>query len=239
MAVTRANLAARAEVSARRRERPSLRLKLKSRAQSSGHVDGGWWPRSRDLSVELPPLAEVLAVRLSSVRRVEFARAGWKAAPATIDVGGHSVRFEGSDLQDENLLHVIGRDGRRVILVVVPPEASDAAGHAAIVAAGRRGYPETPTEILTTCGVLGRRAGTSESRGTRDDGQERWEADGDYSDMSVLSEVAEDDVVNDIVGHDLARARASSANPAAAHNTNCAQGLPRSSERISAYAAQE
>jgi len=146
-------------------------------------VDGGWWPRSRDLSAELPPLAQVLAVRLSSVRRVDFARAGWKAAPASIQVGGHTVRLEGSDIQDENLLHVIGRDGRRVILVVVPPEASAAAGHSAIVAAGRRGYPETPMEILTTCGVLGRTAGTSTSRGISDGGQERWEADGGYADM--------------------------------------------------------
>ena len=97
--------------SARRPARPPLRLKLKSRAQSSGHVDGGWWPRSRDLSAELPSLAKVLAVRLSSVRRVDFARASWKAAPASIDVGGHTVRLEGSDIQDENLLHVIGRDG--------------------------------------------------------------------------------------------------------------------------------
>jgi hypothetical protein len=139
------------------------------------------------LSAELPPLAQVLAVRLSSVRRVDFARASWKAAPASIDVGGQTVRLEGSDMQDENLLHVIGRDGRRVILLVVPPEASDAAGHSAIVAAGRRGYPETPTEILTTCGVLGCTAGTSNSRGTRDGGQERWEADGGYADMPLLS----------------------------------------------------
>jgi hypothetical protein len=105
--------------------------------------------------------------------------------PASIDVGDNTVRLEGSDMQDENLLHVIGRHGRPVILVVVPPEASDAAGHSAIVAAGRRGYPETPTEILTTCGVLGRTAGTSESRGTCDDGPERWEADGGYADMPL------------------------------------------------------
>ncbi len=90
-------------------------------------------------------------------------------------------------MQDENLLHVIGRDERRVILVVVPPEASDAAGHSAIVAAGRRGYPETPTEILTTCGVLGRTAGTSKSRRTGDHGQERWETDGGYADQPPLN----------------------------------------------------
>jgi hypothetical protein len=175
-----------AGLSVRRPARSPLRLKLKPRARSSGHVDGGWWPRSRDLSAELPSLARVLSVRLSRVRRVEFARASWEAAPASIDVGDQTVRLEGSDMQDENLLHVIGRDGRRVILVVVPPWASDAAGHSAVVAAGQRGYPETPTEILTACGVLGRTAGTSNSRGTRDGGQERWEADGGYADTPLL-----------------------------------------------------
>jgi hypothetical protein len=150
-------------------------------------VDGGWWPRSHDLRVELPPLAEVLAVRLSRVRRIDFSRVSWKPAPASIEVGGHTIRLEGSDMQDENLLHVIGRDGRRVILVVVPPTAGDAAGHAAIVAAGRQGYPETPTEILTTCGVLDRTEGTSESRAMRDGGQERWEADGGYADVPMLN----------------------------------------------------
>jgi hypothetical protein len=128
-----------------------------------------------------------LAVRLSSVRRVDFARASWKAAPASIDVDGHTVRLEGSDMQDENLLHVIGQDGRHIILVVVPPEASNAAGHSAIVAAGRRGYPESPREILTACGVLGRTAGTSKSRGSHDGGQERWEADGGYADVPLLN----------------------------------------------------
>jgi uncharacterized protein DUF5994 len=164
-----------------------LRLKLKPRTRSSGHVDGGWWPRSRDLSVELPPLARVLAVRLSSVHRVDFSRAGWIPAPTSIEVDGHIIRLEGSDVQDENLLHVIGRDGRRVILVVVPPAASDAAGHSAIVAAGRRGYPDTPTQILTTCGLRGRAAGTSKPPGIADGGQERWEADGGYADMPLLN----------------------------------------------------
>jgi hypothetical protein len=176
-----------AGLSARRPAQPPLRLKLKPRARSSGHVDGGWWPRSRDLGAELPALAEVLAVRLSRVRRVDFARSSWKPAPASIEIGGHTIRLEGSDVQDENLLHVIGRDGRRVILVVVPPEASDTAGHSAIVAAGRRGYPETPTEILTTCGVLSRTAGMSEPRRTPDGGQDRWEADGGYGGIPLLN----------------------------------------------------
>jgi Family of unknown function (DUF5994) len=157
-------------------------LTLKPRARSSGHLDGGWWPQSRDLSLELPALADVLAVRLSTVRRVDFARASWAPAPPSITVNGHTIGLEGSDVQDENLLHVIGRDGRRVILLVVPPDAGDTAGHSAIVTAGRRGYPDTPPEILITCAVLARTRATSEPRRTTPDtGQDRWEADGGYA----------------------------------------------------------
>jgi hypothetical protein len=36
--------------------RLTLRLKLKPKAPTTGYVDGAWWPRSRDLSAELPAL---------------------------------------------------------------------------------------------------------------------------------------------------------------------------------------
>ena len=36
-----------------------LRLRLKPRGPVTGFVDGGWWPRSRDLAAELPALLAV------------------------------------------------------------------------------------------------------------------------------------------------------------------------------------
>ena len=36
-----------------------VRLRLKPAAPTSGHVDGSWWPRSRDLAAELPDLLAV------------------------------------------------------------------------------------------------------------------------------------------------------------------------------------
>jgi len=33
-----------------------LRLRLRGPGVVGGFVDGGWWPRTRDLSIELPPL---------------------------------------------------------------------------------------------------------------------------------------------------------------------------------------
>jgi len=45
-------------------------MKLKPKAPATGYVDGAWWPRSRNLSAELPALQAVLAVRLGRIRRV-------------------------------------------------------------------------------------------------------------------------------------------------------------------------
>lgn len=46
-----------------------------------GALDGGWWPQSRDLSVELPDLVDNFPVALGRVQRVVFSRPDWDTAP--------------------------------------------------------------------------------------------------------------------------------------------------------------
>ena len=132
----------------------SLRLRLKPKAPRTGYVDGGWWPRSHDLVAELPELAEVLAIRLGSVTRVAFAITGWDAAPRRVMINGHTVRLEGFHAQDEHVIHVSGPDRGRISLLVVPPGATGASGHKAIMVASRRANADTPAEILTESGAL-------------------------------------------------------------------------------------
>ncbi|HKS47628.1 MAG TPA: DUF5994 family protein, partial [Amycolatopsis sp.] len=50
----------------------TLRLRLKPKAPATGYVDGAWWPRSRDLSAELPTLLAVLAIRPGRIERVTY-----------------------------------------------------------------------------------------------------------------------------------------------------------------------
>jgi Family of unknown function (DUF5994) len=59
-------------VSGRRHTGPEKtpRLRLKPKAPMSGRVDGAWWPRSDDLTKELPDLLAVLSVRLGAIDRV-------------------------------------------------------------------------------------------------------------------------------------------------------------------------
>jgi len=46
------------------------RLRLKPAAPAMGHVDGAWWPRTRDLTAELPALLAAVAARLGRIDRV-------------------------------------------------------------------------------------------------------------------------------------------------------------------------
>jgi hypothetical protein len=149
----------------------SLRLRLKPKAPATGYVDGAWWPRSRDLTAELPALAEVLAVRLGQVQRVAYALSAWDPASRRFEVAGYQVRLEGFSYQDRNIIHVTGSNRGRISLLVVPPETTDAAGHDALMTAGRRSNADRPEEILAAASLPTPRVATDDAKG-------RWEGDG-------------------------------------------------------------
>jgi hypothetical protein len=131
-----------------------LRLRLKPKSAPTGYVDGGWWPRSNDLSLELPALAHVLGVRLGPVVRVAFSLDAWDAQPRHTTVDGRTVRLEGFHSQDRHVVHVSGSDGARISLLVVPPEAGTTAAHDAMTTASRRGNTDHPVRILAAEGIV-------------------------------------------------------------------------------------
>lgn len=154
-----------------------IRLRLTPKAPPTGYVDGGWWPRSRDLTVELPALAHVLGVRLGRVTRVAFRITAWDLAPRQTTVDGHAIRLAGFHSQDEFVVHICGPDRQRVSLLVIPPEATVNAAHEAMMTAARRGNKDQPFEILVASGALPDGA-VPRPRLVRDDDQTRWANDG-------------------------------------------------------------
>jgi hypothetical protein len=156
-------------------ERQPLRLRLKPKGPQTGYVDGGWWPRSRELAAELPALAEVLAVRLGPVYRVAYAMESWPDTPRRIEVDGHPVRLEGFHSQDSSIVHVSGLDGRRVTLLLVPPDAAEAAGHEAMMTAGKRDNADSPAQILAAAGVKATRSIPGQRAAAADVGAQRVE----------------------------------------------------------------
>jgi Family of unknown function (DUF5994) len=54
-----------------------LRLRLRGSGDGDGYVDGGWWPRSLDLGVELPPLLAEVWSGGYDVFRVSYDLTAW------------------------------------------------------------------------------------------------------------------------------------------------------------------
>lgn len=132
---------------------PPLRLQLKPEGPATGYVDGGWWPRSQDLTAELPALAEALAVSLGRIERVAFALSAWDQTPRRFEVDGYRVHMEGFTYQNQNIIHLTGSNRGRVSLLVIPPEMADAAGQDALETAARRGNTDQIEEILAAVSV--------------------------------------------------------------------------------------
>lgn len=127
--------------------REALRLCLKPKAPTTGFVDGGWWPRSRDLAVELPGLLAVLGARLGRIERVSYHLGDWDPTPARLRVEDGVVRLGGFAMQHADTVDVLA-DRQRVTLLVVPPNTSEEAAHEALTRAGHRGGTDDVTSLL-------------------------------------------------------------------------------------------
>jgi hypothetical protein len=104
-------------------EPPAARVSFRQPVSGSGFVDAGWWPRSRDLSVELPPLFDVLWTAGRDVNRVLYNLDFWLPAPRRLVVDGRSVRLGGFRRQDPLMLGFVDAWGReRIDILVVDPE---------------------------------------------------------------------------------------------------------------------
>ncbi|MCX4744341.1 DUF5994 family protein [Kitasatospora sp. NBC_01287] len=103
--------------------RTAARLSRAPDGVAPGRLDGAWWPRSRDLLVELPALADALAERWGQITRITVNPAQWPVIPGRIPITGHVVHagwFTAE--QDEHLIMVFSFGSRRLDLLVVPPE---------------------------------------------------------------------------------------------------------------------
>ncbi|MFL6143192.1 MAG: DUF5994 family protein [Labedaea sp.] len=126
---------------------------MKPKAPTTGFVDGAWWPRSRDLSAELPALLAVLAVRLGPIQRVSYNLAEWDSAERRLDISGHTVRLGGFRSQPTGTVDVIGTESARITLLVVPPPTPPDAAHVMSMAAARRGNTDPVDDLLARTGA--------------------------------------------------------------------------------------
>ncbi|WP_460696707.1 DUF5994 family protein [Nocardia thraciensis] len=94
-------------------------MTLRADTGSDAYLDGAWWPRSGDLTTELPSLLAVLAIRLGPIQRVVYDHASWSPAPAETTIGGRAVRLDAYPFEAGNTMYVFGSDSTMLVLHVL------------------------------------------------------------------------------------------------------------------------
>jgi len=122
-------------------DRP-LRLRLGAPGGRPGRPQGAWWPYSRDLALELPPLLAVLDPLLGRITHVTVHREAWSGVPGEEVPGevpgvARLARLGWYDVaRDQDTICLLCHPVGRWDLLVVPPGATGPEAARAMDAAG-------------------------------------------------------------------------------------------------------
>ncbi|MDI9887386.1 DUF5994 family protein [Streptomyces sp. HNM0645] len=151
------------------------RLSLTPMGSAPGLLDGAWWPRSRDLSRELPDLVDVLDACWGRITRVTVNPTHWSVIPRKVAVAGHKVHVGWfANEQDPHKLILLSYTSGRWDLLVIPPE-TDAAAAARLMAAAA-----TPGGLATASALMAKEDASREVQESLDQ-EEAWETEGGHT----------------------------------------------------------
>ncbi|MCX5377384.1 DUF5994 family protein [Streptomyces sp. NBC_00091] len=148
------------------------RLSLTPKTTLAGQLDGAWWPYSRDLEAELPPLAAALEEPWGRVTHVTVNPTRWPAVPHTVALDGRILHVGWFTEQHPDKLILLSYTVGRWDLLVIPPETEPAAATRLMAAAA------IPGSVLTAGVLMANEAAIG--RGLRDAQRQEagWESEG-------------------------------------------------------------
>ncbi|MFJ3961949.1 DUF5994 family protein [Streptomyces sp. NPDC090036] len=105
-------------------------LRLETTQSRQGLLDGAWWPRSRDVRIELPALITALTAHLGPITRVGLDASAWRDVPTRLVIDGQVVHLDADPVGDDTVLVTRGHNDHFALLVVPPDTTADAAREA-------------------------------------------------------------------------------------------------------------
>ncbi|WP_405855153.1 DUF5994 family protein [Streptomyces sp. NBC_00090] len=156
----------------------AARLSLTPKTTLAGLLDGAWWPRSRDLAVELPPLVDALEEPCGRITRVAVNPTRWPVVPHKVPATGHTVHVGWFDEQDPDKMILLSYTVGRCDLLVIPPETEPAAAARLMAAATIPGSVLAAGVLMSDEAATGRRMRDARSSEDARSGEDAWEADG-------------------------------------------------------------
>jgi hypothetical protein len=148
------------------------RLSLTPKTTLAGQLDGAWWPHSRDLAAELPPLATALDEPWGRITRVTVNPTRWPVIPHKVPAAGHTLHVAWFTEQDPDKLILLSLTMGRCDLLVIPPETEPAAAARLMAAAAIPGSVLKAGALLANEAAIGR-----DMRDTRRP-EDSWEDEG-------------------------------------------------------------
>lgn len=127
--------------------RPPLRLRI-AKHEGSGHLDGGWWPYSRDLAVELADLVARFPPRSGRIVRALVSPSDWDPAPQHLAVPRGSMEIGALHRDDSHAISLTTTLGTVLRLLVVPPDFTRDQGDEALLASATAGNTHSTTDLL-------------------------------------------------------------------------------------------
>jgi hypothetical protein len=159
----------------------SSRLRMKRPLAGTGHVDGAWWPPTDELAGALPDLIALLAPQLGPITQVLYHPHGWTGGvPRRVSRGKQAVRLDGYHYQPADTIDLVGEDGTRLVLLVVPATTRPWVAESILSAAADSHDVSTTSELLAL---------RTEDTVEPDDSiaaQQNWESEGGKS-IGVLA----------------------------------------------------
>ncbi|MDT9691061.1 DUF5994 family protein [Streptomyces sp. P9(2023)] len=167
----------------------SARLALTPTTTLAGQLDGAWWPYSRDLAAELPPLVDAMEGRFGRITRVTVNPARWPVVPHKVPVTGHTVHVGWFSEQDPDKMILLSYTVGRCDLLVIPPETEPAAAARLMAAAA------IPGSVLTAGVLMSDEAATGRRMRDARNSEDAWETDGGSAPQPLRNPVVRHTVV--------------------------------------------
>ena len=129
--------------------RVPLRIRL-SEHIGRDHLDGGWWPRSRDFALEFSDLAAHFTASYGRVLQAHCRASDWDGVPSRVLVAGNRVQITASAQGEPHLIELLLTSRLVLRVLIVPPELSAYHGEEALLASTTAHNTETASSLLNT-----------------------------------------------------------------------------------------
>ena len=127
----------------------SCRVSFRQPVTDRGYVDAGWWPRSWDLTAELPALFETVWTAGRDMTRIAYNIDMWKPGPRRMVIEGRRLHLGGFHTQNPLMLSMSDvRHDDTVDLLVVPYDTDTATAEHLLALASEPGNTRRPEAMF-------------------------------------------------------------------------------------------